>query len=227
MGPNKCLKTVHFSSCHENWSVANSFGYLFPHILRRKLWKFPQLSCREHESLQIQHFFDGRGWWILRRWSEDFGRVSLFVFLFQKISCMFGDILVIFEPFLLNPTWRPETTSWQLITSWAIWKGFILNFPDIQVWFVCLGGGFKYILFPPRTLGNWSNLTSIFFKWIGSTEVQPPTSSVTQSQVAVTYFCALCWWLKPIEIQLVGSFCDRTTKWLPIRIGFDFNKYPR
>lgn len=24
-------------------------------------------------------------------------------------------------------------------------------------------------------------------------------------------FCAPCWWLKPIEIQLVGSFCDRAT----------------
>ena len=27
-----------------------------------------------------------------------------------------------------------------------------------------LGGGFKYFLFLPRSLGKWSNLTSIFFK---------------------------------------------------------------
>ena len=27
-----------------------------------------------------------------------------------------------------------------------------------------LGGGFKYFLFSPRTLGKWSNLTSIFFR---------------------------------------------------------------
>ena len=30
-----------------------------------------------------------------------------------------------------------------------------------------LGGGFKYFLFSP--LGKWSNLTSIFFRWVGST----------------------------------------------------------
>ena len=32
-----------------------------------------------------------------------------------------------------------------------------------------LGGGFKYFLFSPQTLQKWSNLTSIFFKWVGST----------------------------------------------------------
>ena len=31
-----------------------------------------------------------------------------------------------------------------------------------------LGGGFKYFYFHPY-LGKWSNLTSIFFKWVGST----------------------------------------------------------
>ena len=29
-----------------------------------------------------------------------------------------------------------------------------------------LGGGFKYLLFSPRSLGKWSNLTSIFFRWV-------------------------------------------------------------
>ena len=32
----------------------------------------------------------------------------------------------------------------------------------------CLGGGFKYFLFSPRTLRKWSNLTIICFKWVGS-----------------------------------------------------------
>ena len=32
-----------------------------------------------------------------------------------------------------------------------------------------LGGGFKYFLFSPRSLGKWSNLTSIFFRWVGKT----------------------------------------------------------
>ena len=31
----------------------------------------------------------------------------------------------------------------------------------------------KYLLFSPRSLGKWSNLTSIFFRWV----VQPPTSN--------------------------------------------------
>ena len=34
-----------------------------------------------------------------------------------------------------------------------------------------LGGGFKYFLFSPRTLGKISNLTILFFRWV----VQPPT----------------------------------------------------
>ena len=32
-----------------------------------------------------------------------------------------------------------------------------------------LGGRFKYVLCSSRTLGKWSNLTSIFFRWVGST----------------------------------------------------------
>ena len=32
-----------------------------------------------------------------------------------------------------------------------------------------LGDGFKICLFSPQTLGKWSNLTSIFFKGVGST----------------------------------------------------------
>ena len=35
-----------------------------------------------------------------------------------------------------------------------------------------LGVGFKHFSFSPRTLGKWSNLTSIFFKWVGSTTNQ-------------------------------------------------------
>ena len=35
-----------------------------------------------------------------------------------------------------------------------------------------LGGGFKYFLFSPWSLGKWSNLTIIFFRWVGK---KPPT----------------------------------------------------
>ena len=37
---------------------------------------------------------------------------------------------------------------------------------------VILGGGFKHFICSPRTLGKWSNLTSIFFGWVGSTTNQ-------------------------------------------------------
>ena len=36
-----------------------------------------------------------------------------------------------------------------------------------------LVGGFKYVLCSSRSLGKWSNLTSIFFRWV---ELKPPTS---------------------------------------------------
>ena len=80
-----------------------------------------------------------------------------------------------------------------------------------------IGGGFKYFLFSSRSLGKWSNLTSIFFKGV----VQPPTSAVyvnlscrvlkyqhclvvslfflmfTPSWGSVYPFCLIKWKLKP------------------------------
>ena len=40
---------------------------------------------------------------------------------------------------------------------------------------ISLGGGFKYFLFSPRSLGKWSNLTCAYFS---NGLVQPPTRSV-------------------------------------------------
>ena len=37
------------------------------------------------------------------------------------------------------------------------------------------GGGFNNFFSSPLKLGRWSNLTSIFFRWVGSTLVQPPS----------------------------------------------------
>ena len=37
------------------------------------------------------------------------------------------------------------------------------------VWFGYLDGGFRYFWCSSRSLGEWSNLISIFFKWVGST----------------------------------------------------------
>ena len=36
-------------------------------------------------------------------------------------------------------------------------------------WCRWLGGGVKDFLFSPRTLGKWSNLTIVFFKWVVET----------------------------------------------------------
>ena len=44
--------------------------------------------------------------------------------------------------------------------------------PGVQIKLCELGDGFKYVLFWPRSLGRWSNLTSIFFL---DGLVQPPT----------------------------------------------------
>ena len=41
--------------------------------------------------------------------------------------------------------------------------------------YLSIGGGFKYFLFSPRTLGKWNPIVTvrIFFKWV---ETQPPIS---------------------------------------------------
>ena len=45
-----------------------------------------------------------------------------------------------------------------------------------------LGGGFKYVLFSPGSLGKWCHLTSIWFKWV----VQPPNSVSFREHICVT-----------------------------------------
>ena len=56
---------------------------------------------------------------------------------------------------------RPNL-GWEMINLEDLGLGFNLGFTN-------LGGGFKYFLFSPRKLGKWSKLTSIFFRWVGST----------------------------------------------------------
>ena len=62
------------------------------------------------------------------------------------------------------PKLRLATVQWWIersgATSWTPRAGGV----------VILGGDNSNMFdFPPRTLGKWSNLTSIFFKWVGST----------------------------------------------------------
>ena len=40
---------------------------------------------------------------------------------------------------------------------------------QVESWFQLVQWNFKCFLFSPRSLGKWSNLKSIFFKWVGST----------------------------------------------------------
>ena len=59
---------------------------------------------------------------------------------------------------------------------------------------------FQLFLFSPRTLGKWSNLTSIFFKWV----VQPPTResySSPTSCYAVTPFQGYSRWVPCFQLK--------------------------
>ena len=49
-------------------------------------------------------------------------------------------------------------------------RGFFKH--KVKLLILFLGGGFKIVLFSPRKLGKMSNLTSIFFRWVGSTTKQ-------------------------------------------------------
>ena len=58
-----------------------------------------------------------------------------------------------------------------------------------------LGGGLKYVLFSPQTLGKIPILTSIFFRWL---EIQPPTSG--KLPIITSPFGE-----EPKQLQAVGS----------------------
>ena len=58
---------------------------------------------------------------------------------------------------LMPGPWAPGLRWWK-VTQKKKEKGWILG-----------GGNSKIFYFHPECLGKWSNLTSIFFKWVGST----------------------------------------------------------
>ena len=72
----------------------------------------------------------------------------------------------------------------------------------------------KYVLCSPQSLGKWSNLTSIFFKWVGSTTNQKVfhlfkiTSSLSQV-FQVKWACRQqTWWFffRLRGLQFTGNF---------------------
>ena len=73
----------------------------------------------------------------------------------------------------------PNTDRW-IITNWRLVRSVTCT--REKSWICCcsspqvtwryedeMGGGFKYFLFSPRSLGKWSHLTIILFRWVGST----------------------------------------------------------
>ena len=57
----------------------------------------------------------------------------------------------------------------------GVWQKFLgLFLSNFQGFFIVAGWWFQVILlFPPRSLGKWSNWTSIFLKWVGTTTYFP------------------------------------------------------
>ena len=60
-----------------------------------------------------------------------------------------------------------ERSYQKLVTFWCCSKAHWASPPKSLDYI--LGGGFKNFLCSPQKLGKWSILTSIFFKWVGST----------------------------------------------------------
>ena len=82
---------------------------------------------------------------------------------------------------------------------------------------VLLGGGNSNIFyFHPETLGRWSKLTSILFKWVGK---KPPTS--------IQLFFAMAWLLSIQNTQLLRFKSCKTfleyIRWIPIGLTVDLN----
>ena len=105
MGPNKCLKTVHFSSCHENWSGPTILDTVTPYLengivkISANFWVKKKTFHFKFSIFSMEEVDASRG--------DGQNTLEEYLCLFscsKKISCMFGDILVILEPFLLNPT---------------------------------------------------------------------------------------------------------------------------
>ena len=58
----------------------------------------------------------------------------------------------------------------------------------VEIFPSSLDVGFKYVLISSRTLGKWSNLSSIFFKWVGSTTnwiISSPIFALPRPKVSV------------------------------------------
>ena len=65
--------------------------------------------------------------------------------------------------------WQRWTRAWSPTTlSWTSWANISTNGSCWDATHFCWWQ-LKDFLFSPRTLGKWSNLTSIFFRWVETT----------------------------------------------------------
>ena len=82
---------------------------------------------------------------------------------------------------------------------------------------IFLGGGFKDLLFSPRNLGKWSNLTICFFRWVGSTTNQILCQWEWESFISWVQIWALLrhenQWKNPMSENVV--FQVSHTRWSP------------
>ncbi len=114
--------------------------------------------------------------------------------------------------------WLAGSTWWKVTTTCA--AGFESNFtcpaPWVKnsQWWFCWSGRHQilywvvatqiFLEFSPRTLGKWSNLTIIFFRWV----VQPPTSLYLSDSLSLCF----CWLnhdccQRPLYLKIIWRNC--------------------
>ena len=213
-------------SCHYlEWPTI----WIPPHISRMKLWKFPQFFLVKKGNMN--HFKKSAFF----RWKRLMNLAEMVRILWKsifvcfpvqkKISCMFGDILEIFEPFFVESYLK--TWNYQLAIGHKLshLKRFHLEFPRYSG-VICLSGWwFQFFYFHPEPWGT----DPIWRAYFSNGLVQPKFNHqlVVSRKVKQRRFLCFVLVIAAHWDTTGGIFCDRTTEWRPIRIGFDFNKYPR
>ncbi len=126
--------------------------------------------------------------------------------------------------FLLFRCMDSSDTSLLWNRIWKIWNTFSGN--------AGLGGGFKYFLFSPWSLGKWSNLTNIFFRWVethhlvGTTTILNIAKHSESSCFLYTRFQGFSHWIRLNQTGSKQYYCwwfwnpipnHRLDVWNPIK----------
>ena len=120
--------------------------------------------------------------------------------------------LLYFHPYF----WAKNPQFWQ---NHIFQMGFCSKPPTSEafVLFLCghLDGGFKYFLFSSLPGVSWSNLTNIFFRWVGSTTNQSswcPKRTSTSKKDHLKGWCE-CTNQGPCVVWTGTNFCWGETCW--------------